>query len=119
MLECGIYHLERYQTRFKDNCPGYDWTHSFLKQHKLSFKKGGQMQLSRKNVTSDLFVIYEFYETLAKEVERLRICDKPEAFYNCDESRFPVDPSKCNYIDPIGKKTIQVTHGANRELYKH
>ena len=73
------------------------------------------MQLTRKNVTSDPFVIYEFYETLAKEVEHLGIADKPEAFYNCDESGFPVDPSKCKYIGPIGKKPIQVTHGANRE----
>ena len=107
--------LRDYQTRFKDNCPDCDWTHNFLKQHKLSLKKGGQMQLARKNVTSDLFVIYEFYETLAKEVERLGIADKPEAFYNCHESGFPVDASKCKYICPIGKKTIQVTHGANRE----
>ena len=106
--------LRDYQTRFKDSCPGCDWTHSFLKQHKLSLKKGGQMQLARKNVTSDLFVMYDFYET-AKEVEHLGIADKPEAFYNCDESGFPVDLSKCKYISPIGKKTIQVTHGANRE----
>ena len=63
------------------------------------------MQLARNNVTSDPFVIYGFYETLAKEVQRLAIAHKPEAFYNCDESGFPVDPSKCKYIDPIGKKT--------------
>ena len=97
--------LRDYQTQFKDNLPGYDWTHSFLKRHKLSLKKGDQMQLARNNVTSDPFVIYEFYETLAKEVQRLAIAHKPEAFCHCDESGFPVDPSKCKYIDPIGKKT--------------
>ena len=68
------------------------------------------MQLARKNVTYDPLVMYEFYETLAKEVEHLGISDKPEAFYNCDESGFPADPSKCKYTGPIGKKTIQVTH---------
>ena len=73
------------------------------------------MQLARKNVTLDPFVIYQFYETLAKEVERLGIADKPEAFYNCDKSGFPVDPSKCKYVGPIGKKCTQVTHGSNRE----
>ena len=62
------------------------------------------MQLARKNVTYDPFVMYEFYETLAKEVEHLGISDNPEAFYNCDESGFPADPSKCKYTGPIGKK---------------
>lgn len=60
-------------------------------------------------------MIYEFYETLAKEVERLAIPHKPEAFYNCDKSGFPVDPSECKFIDPIGKKTSQVNHGSKRE----
>ena len=74
--------LKGYQNPFKENCPGYDWTHSFLKRQKLSLKKGGQMQLARKNVTSDPFVVYEFYETLSKEVECLGIAHNPESFYN-------------------------------------
>ena len=90
-------------TRFKDNMPGPDWVRSFLKRHKLSLKKGGQMQLARKNVTSDPFVIYRLYEVLRKEAERLGIMEKPECLYNCDESGFPHDPSKCKYVGPIGK----------------
>ena len=58
-------------------------------RHCLGLKKGGQMQLARKNVTSDPFVVYSFYEMLDKEVKRLGIADKPECFYNCDESGFP------------------------------
>ena len=46
------------------------------------------MQLAQKYVTSDPLVIYEFYETLAKEVECLGIADEPEAFYNCNEQGF-------------------------------
>ena len=102
MLECGLgptlvefinlvlefVTLRDLQTRYKDNSPGYDWTHSFLKQNILCLKKGGQVQLAWKNVTSDPLVIYEFHETLAMEVERLGIADKPEAFYNCDEQSF-------------------------------
>ena len=52
--------LRDYCARFIDNRPGYDWTHSFLKQHKLSLKKGDLMQLAQKNVTSNLFVIKNF-----------------------------------------------------------
>ena len=105
--------LKKLKTQFKDNIPGYEWTNSFLKRHCL--KKGGQMQLARKNVTSDPFVVYGFYEMLDKEVNRLGIADKPECFYNCDESGFPTDPSRCKYIGAVRQKTVQVTHGSNRE----
>ena len=37
--------------------------------HKLSFKKRGQMQLARKNVTSDPFVMYGYSEMLEKEIQ--------------------------------------------------
>lgn len=107
--------LMEIKTNFKDNRPGYEWTSNFLKRHKLSLKKGGQMELARKSVTSDPFVIYGFFELLAKEIERLGIQDKPECLFNCDESGFPTDPSKCKYVGPVGKKCIQVTHGAIRE----
>ena len=77
--------LKQLKTGFVNDYPGYDWTISFLKRHKLSLKKGDQMQLARKNVTSDLFVVYGYYEMLKKEVESLGIQKRPECFYNCDE----------------------------------
>ena len=69
--------LKQLKTRFVNDYPGYDWTISFLKQHKLNLKKGGQMQLARKNVISDPFVVYSYYEMLKKEVERLGIQGRP------------------------------------------
>lgn len=57
-------------------------------------------------MTADPFVIYGFYGLLQKEVERLGIGDKPEYFWNLDESGFPPDPLKCKTIGPIGKKTV-------------
>ena len=62
MLECGFgpilvefidlvqecITLRDYQTLFKDNRPGYNWTHSFLKQHKLSLKKVAKCSLLKK-----------------------------------------------------------------------
>ena len=41
-------HLKQLKTRFVNDYPGYNWTISFLKRHKLSSKKGGQVQLARK-----------------------------------------------------------------------
>lgn len=102
-------------TPFKDNRPGRDWVNSFLLRHNMTLKKGGQMQLARKSVTSDPFVIYGFYDMLEKEMDRLNIKDRPECIYNLDETGFPMDPSKSKTIGSKGEKTVRLTHGANRE----
>ena len=72
------------------------------------------MQIAYKNVTSDPFVIYRFYELLEKESSRLKIRDKPEHWYNLDETSFPTDPSKTSYVGIKGEKSIKVIPGANR-----
>lgn len=100
---------------FKDKPPGYDWTKSFMDRHRLTLKKHGLMQLARKNVTSDPFVIYGFYSLLEAEINRLGIAGRPECFWNLDESGFPTDPSKWKTIGPKGAKTVRVSHGSNRE----
>ncbi|KAK8372271.1 hypothetical protein O3P69_017786 [Scylla paramamosain] len=102
-------------TPFKHNRPGRDWVNSFLLRHNMTLKKGGQMQLARKSVTSDPFVIYGFYDMLEKEMDRLNIKDRPECIYNLDETGFPMDPSKSKTIGSKGEKTVRLTHGANRE----
>ena len=56
------------------------------------FKKRGQMQLAKRNLTSDPFVVYGYYEMLKKEVDRLGVQVRPECFYNCNESGFPQRP---------------------------
>ena len=94
------------KTRLTDNRLGYDWVQFFLKRHKLSFKKGQQMQLARKNVTSNPFTVYGYYEILEKEVERLGLKDKQECVYNCDKSGFPIDPTKCKYIGTVGRNHL-------------
>lgn len=100
---------------FHGKKPGYDWAKNFMERHKLSLKKSGLMQIARKNVTSDPFVIYGFYSMLEDEVNRLGIGDRPECFWNLDESGFPTDPSKWKTVGPVGCKTVRVSCGANRE----
>ena len=100
---------------FVDNRPGYEWAASFLQRHNLKLKKGGTMQLARKNVTADPFVIYGYYDLLQGELHRLGLSNRPECIWNLDETGFPHDPSKCKTIGSVGKKTIHVVCGANRE----
>ena len=102
-------------TKFSDNRPGRDWARNFLKRYNFTLKKGGQMQLARKSVTSDPFVIYGYYETLEEVVKQLGIEDRPECIYNLDETGFPTDPTKVKSIGTKGAKTVRLTHGANRE----
>lgn len=102
-------------TKFTDNRPGHDWARNFLKRYNFTLKKGGQMQLARKSVTSDPFVIYGYYEKLEEVVKQLGIEDRPECIYNLDETGFPTDPTKVKSIGTKGAKTVRLTHGANRE----
>ena len=59
------------KTIFENNRPGRDWVRNFLKRNSLTLKNGGQMQIARKSVTSDPFVIYGYYDMLEEELERL------------------------------------------------
>ena len=102
-------------TRFKDNLPGREWLSNFMQRHRLVLKKGGQMQLARKNVTSDPFIVYGFYDLLAKIMNDLGIENRPECIYNTDETGFPIDPKRCTTIGSKGTKTVRLTHGSNRE----
>lgn len=100
---------------FDDKKPGDDWANNFMRRHKLSLKKAGLMQIARKNVTSDPFVIYEFYSLLERTVNQLGIANRPECIWNLDESGFPSDPSRWKTIGPVGCKTVRVSCGSNRE----
>ena len=48
-------------------------------------------------------------------MERFGIKNKPECVSNCYESGFLTDPLKWKYVGPVGQKSIQVTHGDDRE----
>lgn len=89
------YHLaNKIDTSFKESLAGYEWSVAFMKRHRITLKRGGMMQLARKSVTSDPFVIYGFYNLIKSEMERLQITDRPECLWNLDVMGFPLDPSK-------------------------
>lgn len=92
----------------------YEGNVAFMKRHRITLKNRGMIQLARKSVTSDTFVIYGFYNLIKSEMERLQIPDRPECLWNLDEMGFPLDPSKSKTIGSIGTKTVRLTHGSNR-----
>ena len=113
-IVCEYITANEIATPFTDNRPGPDWVANFLKRHNLALKKGGQMQLARKALTSDPFVIFGYYDKL-EVIKDLGIENRPECIYNLDETGFPTDPSKRLTIGTKGSKTVRLTHGASRE----
>lgn len=85
-------------TPFTNDWPGYEWAAGFMEQRKLTPQKSGTIQVKRKNVTSEPFLIYGYYEVLEKEVDSLGIQDRPECIWNLEETGFPHDPSECRTI---------------------
>ena len=66
---------------------------------------------ARKAVTSNPFVVYNFYDVLEEQIVGLF----PEQIWNCDESGFPSDPKRCKVVSASGKVAYRVTPGAGRE----
>ena len=47
--------------QFKDNRPGLTWMKNFMMRKDLSHKKAEMISSARKANTSNLFIIYDFY----------------------------------------------------------
>lgn len=101
--------------QFKENYPGTEWAHRFMKRHKLRLKKGTSMQMDRKERTSDPFIIYSFYDVIEKEVQNLQLQDKPGHIYNLDETSFPLHSTKTHTLGVIGQQTVRVTASSGRQ----
>ena len=54
------------ETSFKEGKPGPKWIRKFLRRNKLTMKKTEMIISSRISNTSNLFIIYDFYDALAK-----------------------------------------------------
>ena len=99
--------------KFKDGRPGPDWLKLFMKRNKLSFKKTNTISAACKSATSNLFIIYNFYDQLDEIITQNNLT--PKQIWNCDDSRFLTDPQKCKVVSVKGEVAYKVTPGACRE----
>ena len=95
--------------------PGPDWMRNFLKCNKLSLKQATKLSIVRHNATRNPFIVYHFYEIVAKALDDLEIGDRPDLIWNADETGLPHEPKKCNAVSQKGQKTLQIVTGADRE----
>ena len=101
------------KTPFKNDLPGKDWLRSFMNRNNLSLKKANMISSARKSVTSNPFLVYDFYDILEKVLEEKNLT--ASQIWNCDESGFPTDPQKCKVVSVWGEVAYKVTAGAGRE----
>ena len=97
--------LHEIKIPFKDGRPGKVWLSGFMKRNGLSLKKANMICAARKSITSNPFIINDFYDT----IERIIIENGlgPNQIWNCDESGFPTDPQRCKVVGVKGEGSIQ------------
>lgn len=65
-------------TPFTFDRPGDDWYLGFQKRFNLTIKKPEPLEKTRREITGDPFIIYDFYKKLKSEVTRLNLENKPD-----------------------------------------
>nr|CAI5847916.1 unnamed protein product [Callosobruchus analis] len=103
------------KTVFKNNKPGNDWFASFCNRHRLSLKTPENLETVRRNATKDPFIIYDFYDLLETEIEKLGLQDKPNHIFNLDETYFTFDPSRTKAVGAKGEKFHRNIQGSGKE----
>ena len=98
-----------------EGTPGTDWLRQFLKDQRLSLKDATKLSKERHNATRNPYIIYKFYDMLENLIEKLGIADRPDLFWNADETGLPHEPRKCKVIAEKGRKTLEVVPGSDRE----
>ncbi|KAJ8869551.1 hypothetical protein PR048_028542 [Dryococelus australis] len=82
-----------------------DVAKEYVERQILSLKNLEPLEKGKKGFYGDPFIIYEFYDILVKEIERLSLADKPGHIFNLDENAFCTDPSQMELVAGVGQKT--------------
>lgn len=71
--------------------------------------------MTRRNVTIDPLIIYDFYEKCKSEINRLNFTSKTAQIHNLDDSGFCTVPSKTKVVTEKGKPAYRTIQGSGRE----
>ena len=72
--------------------PGPGWMTSYLKRNLLSLKEATKLSFPCYNATKNPFVIFHYFNILEEAIEKLKIKDRLDLIWNCDESGLPHEP---------------------------
>ena len=87
---------------------------AFIKCNNFSLEKALMICISRKSNMANPFVIYDFYDKLATIFD-VNSDSNPDNIWNCDESKFPIDPGKSKVIAPYNKLGFKLPYGVHWE----
>jgi hypothetical protein len=108
----------RYNCRFVDGVPSHKWVEKFMRDHSLSLKKPTPLERCRVKSTADPVIVYDFYDLLEEEMERLDITNKPNHVYNLDETCFFIDPTRGKVVAEVGRGGVhRITAGPCRQNF--
>jgi hypothetical protein len=104
----------RVNCQFKDATPSSEWVTTFMATHHLSLRKPSPLERARGEVASDPFIIYNFYDLLENEINKLHLQQSPSRVYNVNEIAFCLDPRGGKVVAPVGSKVHRATSTAGR-----
>ena len=100
-------------TPFKNDRQSKDWIRGFKNRNKLSLKKATMISSVRKSATGNPFIVYDFFDVIEDVIKKHNV--PPSNIWNCNETGFPHDPSKCLVISVKGEVAYKVACGSGRE----
>ena len=86
-----------------------------MKKYDLSRKKPSALEKTRKLAEQNPNTIYGYFDLIQEEASRLNILQRPECFWNLDETNLCLDPSRTKVIAPKGKRASRITATSGRE----
>ena len=84
-----------------------------MNRNKLLTKKATMISSARKPATRNPFIVYNFFDVIEDIINKHNI--PPGNIWNCDESGFPHDPSKCLVISVKGEVAYKVICRSRQE----
>ena len=84
--------------------PGPDWMCNFLKRNTLPLKQATKLSVVRHNATHNPFIVYHFYENVAKALDDLEIGDRPDLSGMLMRLGYPMSPKNATLCSKRDKK---------------
>ena len=81
-----------------------------MDRYNLSVEKHSTLEKARKAAASDPFIIYQYYDLLEQAAQSLQIEDRPECWWNVNETNLYIDAQRTK-----GEKASRTTTISGRE----
>ncbi|XP_057302768.1 uncharacterized protein LOC130636936 [Hydractinia symbiolongicarpus] len=109
----GLCKATSYDNSLQKRSPWKELAKSIHEKEQSQQKKANMICAARKSVTSNPFIIYDFYDTIEKLFNEKQYT--LAQVWNCDEWGFLTDPSRAKVIGPKGKVANKLIWGEGHE----